>query len=92
MSLACRLRRDIRERGRDLSGAMDQYNRFVKPAFEQHILPMMQFADLVVPRGFLVFYDSAYGSGAANTVAMDLITRHVKKQLQQRGLVLRCGP
>jgi uridine kinase len=49
-----RLRRDIRERGRDLQGAMAQYNRFVKPAFEQHILPTMQYADLVVPRGALL--------------------------------------
>lgn len=75
--LARRLRRDIRERGRDLAGAMAQYDRFVKPAFEQHIQPTMQYADLVVPRG------------ASNTVAMDLIIRHVRNQLAQRGLTLR---
>ena len=29
--LARRLRRDITERGRDLTGVLEQYNKFVKP-------------------------------------------------------------
>lgn len=33
--LARRLRRDISERGRDLDGVLKQYNKFVKPAFDQ---------------------------------------------------------
>lgn len=49
--LARRLRRDIAERGRDLAGALKQYNTFVKPSFEQYIYPTMQYADLVMPRG-----------------------------------------
>lgn len=49
------IRRDIAERGRELQGALKQYNKFVKPAFDQFIKPTMEFADLVVPRGGNVF-------------------------------------
>lgn len=49
--LVRRLRRDITERGRDIEGVIKQYNKFVKPAFEQYIEPTMRLADLVVPRG-----------------------------------------
>ncbi|KAA8582880.1 hypothetical protein FQN60_015426 [Etheostoma spectabile] len=34
-----RLKRDISQRGRDISGIIKQYNKFVKPAFEQYIEP-----------------------------------------------------
>lgn len=46
-----RLKRDISQRGRDISGIIKQYNKFVKPAFEQYIEPTVQSADIVVPRG-----------------------------------------
>lgn len=49
--LVRRLRRDITERGRDIDGVIKQYNKFVKPAFEQYIEPTMRLADIVVPRG-----------------------------------------
>ena len=49
--LARRLRRDIMERGRDLHSVLDQYIRFVKPAYEQFIAPSAVHADIVVPRG-----------------------------------------
>lgn len=49
--LVRRLKRDISERGRDLAGVIKQYNKFVKPAFEQYIEPTVQLADIVVPRG-----------------------------------------
>lgn len=32
------VRRDIAERGRDLKGVLAQYNKFVKPAFDDYIL------------------------------------------------------
>lgn len=51
--LVRRLRRDITERGRDIEGVIKQYNKFVKPAFEQYIEPTMRLADIVVPRGAL---------------------------------------
>lgn len=49
--LVRRLKRDISERGRDISGVIKQYNKFVKPSFEQYIEPTVQVADIVVPRG-----------------------------------------
>uniref|UniRef100_A0AAY5KXT7 Uridine-cytidine kinase n=1 Tax=Esox lucius TaxID=8010 RepID=A0AAY5KXT7_ESOLU len=66
--LVRRLRRDITERGRDIEGVIKQYNKFVKPAFEQYIEPTMRLADIVVPRG------------GYNTVAIDLIVQHVHSQ------------
>lgn len=75
--LARRLKRDITERGRDLEGVLKQYNRFVKPAFEQFIEPSIQHADIVVPRG------------AENDVAMTLIVQHVHDQLKLRGFKFR---
>lgn len=53
--LVRRLQRDIMERGRDIVGVIKQYNKFVKPAFEQYIEPTVQVADIVVPRGETVF-------------------------------------
>ncbi|VEL28249.1 unnamed protein product [Protopolystoma xenopodis] len=51
--LARRLRRDIAERGRDLKDILEQYNRFVKPAYNQFIAPSMAQADIIIPRGEL---------------------------------------
>ncbi|TKS75395.1 Uridine-cytidine kinase-like 1 [Collichthys lucidus] len=66
-----RLKRDISQRGRDISGIIKQYNKFVKPAFEQYIEPTVQSADIVVPRG------------GENFVALDLIVQHVHSQLEK---------
>ncbi|XP_053542190.1 uridine-cytidine kinase-like 1 isoform X4 [Ictalurus punctatus] len=72
--LVRRLRRDISERGREIEGVIKQYNKFVKPAFEQYIEPTMRLADIVVPRG------------GGNMVAIDLIVQHVHSQLEERKL------
>nr|XP_055121369.1 uridine-cytidine kinase-like 1 isoform X11 [Symphalangus syndactylus] len=75
--LVRRLRRDISERGRDIEGVIKQYNKFVKPSFDQYIQPTMRLADIVVPRG------------SGNTVAIDLIVQHVHSQLEERELSVR---
>ncbi|XP_046856918.1 uridine-cytidine kinase-like 1 isoform X2 [Xenia sp. Carnegie-2017] len=75
--LARRLKRDISERGRDLNGVLQQYNKFVKPSFEKYIAPSMTCADIVVPRG------------GENLVAINMIVRHVKQKLSERGFYLR---
>jgi uridine kinase len=49
--LARRLKRDILQRGRDVSSVLDQYERFVKPGFHMFISPTMRYADVIVPRG-----------------------------------------
>ena len=38
--------RDIEERGRDLEGILRQYVQFVKPSFEDFILPVSRFVPL----------------------------------------------
>ena len=46
-----RLQRDILERGRDIRGVLQQYERFVKPSVENFIDPSMMHADIIIPRG-----------------------------------------
>ncbi|KAJ3038308.1 Uridine-cytidine kinase-like 1 [Rhizophlyctis rosea] len=50
---------------------------FVKPAYDDHIHPTMRYADVIIPRGL------------DNTAAIDVITRHISRQLNDRGLSLR---
>ncbi|ORZ16265.1 uridine kinase [Absidia repens] len=75
--LARRLQRDIAERGRDLHGILDQYSRFVKPSFDDHVQHTVKHADVIIPRGL------------ENVVAIDLITKHVQRQLNEKELHLR---
>lgn len=76
LMLARRLRRDLVERGRDASGVLDQYLRFVKPAFDNFIQPTNRFADIIVP-------------GTNNERSVDLIVSHVRRQLSERRRELR---
>jgi uridine kinase len=69
--LARRLKRDIKERGRSIESVLAQYDKYVKPAFEYYIAPTMTFADIIVPRG------------GDNTIAIDLIVKHVHRELYQ---------
>ena len=71
--LSRRLNRDIGQRGRDIKGVLEQYERHVKPAFDFYIAPSMQHADIIVPRG------------GENEVAINLIVHHVQTQLENRG-------
>ncbi len=75
--LSRRLNRDIKERGRDLTSVLEQYNRHVKPAFDHYIAPTMAHADIIVPRG------------GENEVAINLIVHYVQTQLDARGFRLR---
>ena len=75
--LSRRLKRDISQRGRDISSVLEQYNRHVKPAFDHYIAPSMVHADIIVPRG------------GENEVAINLIVHHVQTQLDARGFRLR---
>ncbi|KAL1566946.1 Uridine kinase-like protein 3, variant 2 [Salvia divinorum] len=72
--LARRIRRDTVEKGRDAGMVLDQYARFVKPAFEDFILPTKKFADIIIPRG------------GDNPVAIDLIVQHLRTKLGQHDL------
>ncbi|XP_034028893.1 uridine-cytidine kinase-like 1 [Thalassophryne amazonica] len=80
--LVRRLHRDITERSHDIDGVIKQYNKFVKPAFEQYIEPTMRLADIVVPRGET---EGVVG----HMVAIDLIVQHIYSQLEERELSVR---
>lgn len=45
--LARRIRRDVAERGRDIQGILDQYLRYVKPAYDAFVQPTAKYADMV---------------------------------------------
>jgi hypothetical protein len=70
--LARRLMRDISQRGRQLNDVLNQYNKFVKPAYEKYIAPTINHGDIVVPRG------------GSNKVAINLIVKHVMRELKKR--------
>nr|GMC95323.1 uridine kinase-like protein 1, chloroplastic [Ipomoea batatas] len=81
--LARRIRRDTVERGRDLNSVLEQeslvllimqYAKFVKPAFDDFVLPSKKYADVIIPRG------------GDNHVAIDLIVQHIRTKLGQHDL------
>ena len=53
--------RDCTERGRTVENVLLQYNRFVKPSYDDYIKPTMKYANLIVP------------FGSDNTTAIDFI-------------------
>ena len=44
-----RIQRDIVDRGRDVAGVIQQYTKFVKPAFDTYVAPSRKHADVIVP-------------------------------------------
>ncbi|KAK6133057.1 hypothetical protein DH2020_033212 [Rehmannia glutinosa] len=72
--LARRIRRDTVEKSRDIGMVLDQYSKFVKPAFDDFILPTKKYADIIIPRG------------GDNPVAIDLIVQHIRTKLGQHDL------
>lgn len=51
-----------------------QYSKFVKPAFDDFILPTKKYGDIIIPRG------------GDNHVAIDLIVQHIRTKLGQHDL------
>lgn len=49
--LSRRVVRDIRERNRTLEVVLNQYDQYVKPAFEEFCQPTKKYADMIIPRG-----------------------------------------
>ena len=43
--------RDADKFDRELESILKQYTRFVKPAFEDYVLPTKKYADVIIPRG-----------------------------------------
>lgn len=71
LMLARRIKRDILERGRDITGILDQYLRFVKPSMDNFVQMTSKYADIIVP-------------GQNNAVAIDVICQQIRRQLELR--------
>ncbi|MGC9150239.1 MAG: uridine kinase [Microbacter sp.] len=63
------IKRDMNERGRDVSTIIERYQRTVKPMHEQFIEPTKRFADLIVPQG------------GSNEIAIDILSMFIQNNL-----------
>ncbi len=75
LRLARRMKRDTLERGRQVDGVILQYTTFVKPMFEAYVSPSKRNADIIIP-----------WAGGQNSVAIDLIAKHIRTKLGQTDL------
>ena len=57
-----RLKRDTKERGREMSNVIDQYLTTVKPMHREFVEPSKVYADMIIPEG-----------GYHSVVAIDLL-------------------
>lgn len=64
-----RLRRDIKERGRDLDEVLGRYQTNLKPMHQEFIEPTKSFADIIIP------------NDTYNTVAIDIVRTVISKTL-----------
>lgn len=66
-----RIRRDIKERGRSVESVLNQWEKFVKPSFDEFILPTKKYADIIIPKG------------GSNGVAIKLIVDYLKYKTKE---------
>lgn len=66
-----RLKRDIRERGRDMTEVLNRYQTTLKPMHQQFIEPSKEFADIIIPYN------------RHNLVAVDVVQTIIKHQLKE---------
>ncbi len=64
-----RVRRDISERGRDISEVLSRYQDTLKPMHQQFIEPTKNFADIIIP------------NDRYNTVAVDIVRTVINERL-----------
>jgi uridine kinase len=50
LRLSKRIIRDITKGNRDLKSILNRYHKFVKPSFEDYILPSRKYADIIIPK------------------------------------------
>lgn len=65
-----RLRRDLEERGRDLTDVMRQYLGSVRPMHLEFVEPSKRWADVIIPEG------------GENVVALDMVVARLEKILE----------
>ena len=64
-----RLKRDIKERGRDIDEVLTRYQNTLKPMHDQFIEPMKEYADIIIP------------NNKYNTVAVDIVRTIINNRL-----------
>ncbi|KAA5825123.1 uridine kinase [Algibacter amylolyticus] len=64
-----RLKRDIKERGRDLDEVLNRYQTTLKPMHNQFIEPTKEYADIIIP------------TNKHNTVAIDIVRTIINDKL-----------
>lgn len=74
-----RLRRDVAERGRDMTGVIEQYEATVKPMHKQFVEPTKQFADFVLLEG-------------VNAPALDMLVGRLKAYVVQASVAGSAQP
>jgi len=72
--LVRRMRRDIEDRGRTLSGVVEQYLKTVRPMHVKFVEPSMRNADIIVPEGM-------------NNVALDLVVHRLNAYVHNHHLL-----
>ncbi len=65
-----RLRRDVRERGRDIDGVIHQYIETVKIMHIKYVEPTKKYADIMI-------------NGGKNKTALDLVATRIKRHLEE---------
>jgi len=81
--LARRVLRDTKTRGRTVESVLEQYGRFVKPAYDQFIAPLKRKADVIIPWGDYsgnVFNDDGIWK-QVHYPALDMIVEHIQTKL-----------
>jgi uridine kinase len=71
-SLTRRLRRDCVERKRNVEGVLDQYERFVQPAFHRLVEPSRIRSDITIHRG------------VQNIAALDAVLTYIRGKVPQQ--------
>jgi uridine kinase len=64
-----RLKRDMKERGRNLNEVLDRYQNTLKPMHEEFIEPTKSYADIIIP------------NDRYNTVAIDIVRTVINERL-----------
>ncbi|OZJ02373.1 hypothetical protein BZG36_04434 [Bifiguratus adelaidae] len=70
--LGTRVKRKCSESPDSVAHVINHYIRFVKPSFEEFVLPTKKYADIIIPRGH------------HNTAAVDLLYAHINDVLRTR--------
>ena len=65
-----RLRRDVRDRGRDIDGVIDQYLTTVKPMHGIYVEPTKKYADIII-------------NGGKNRIALDVVAARIKGKIDE---------